>query len=143
MTHAMLSMAGVYLYCTMEVPAAMASHTVSILIPLYNEEEFVGTLLERVLAAPLPEGVGCEIVVVDDGSTDGSAAIVEEIAAAHPGILRFFRQPRNQGKGAAIRTAVEHATGEFSIIQDADLEYDPREYGRLLAPLLQGEADAV
>lgn len=121
----------------------MASHTVSILIPLYNEEEFVGTLLERVLAAPLPEGVGCEIVVVDDGSTDGSAAIVEEIAAAHPGVLRFFRQPRNQGKGAAIRTAVEHATGEFSIIQDADLEYDPREYGRLLAPLLQGEADAV
>jgi len=121
----------------------MAAHTLSILIPLYNEEEFVGTLLERVLAAPLPEGVGREIVVVDDGSTDGSAGIVEQIAAAHPEVLRFIRQPRNQGKGAAIRTAIEHATGEFSLIQDADLEYDPREYGRLLAPLLEGKADAV
>jgi glycosyltransferase involved in cell wall biosynthesis len=127
----------------MEIPAAMAAHTLSVLIPLYNEEEFVGTLLERVLSAPLPEGVGREIIVVDDGSTDGSAAIVEQIAAAHPAVLRFIRQPRNQGKGAAIRTAIEHATGEFSIIQDADLEYDPREYGRLLAPLLEGKADAV
>ena len=136
-------MARAYLYCTMEIPAAMAAHTLSILIPVYNEEEFVGTLLERVLSAPLPEGVGREIVVVDDGSTDGSAAIVEEIAAAHPDVLRFIRQPRNRGKGAAIRTAIDHATGEFSIIQDADLEYNPREYGRLLAPLLEGEADAV
>ena len=121
----------------------MAAHTISILIPLYNEEEFVGTLLERVLAAPLPEDSGREIIVVDDGSTDSSAEIVEEIAAAHPGVIRLIRQPRNQGKGAAIRTAIEHATGEFSLIQDADLEYDPREYGRLLAPLLDGNADAV
>jgi glycosyltransferase involved in cell wall biosynthesis/phospholipid N-methyltransferase len=135
--------AGAGLYCTMKFPDAMVAHTLSILIPLYNEEEFVGTLLERVLSAPLPEGVTREIVVVDDGSTDGSAAIVEQIAAAHPTVLRFIRQPRNQGKGAAIRTAIEHATGEFSIIQDADLEYDPREYGRLLAPLLEGKADAV
>src|SRR5450759_587329 len=113
----------------MEIPAAMAAHTLSILIPVYNEEEFVGTLLERVLSAPLPEGLEREIIVVDDGSTDSSAAIVEEIAAAHPGVLRFIRQPRNRGQGAAIRTAIEHATGEFSLIQDADLEYDPREYG--------------
>ena len=121
----------------------MAAHTLSILIPLFNEEEFVGTLLERVLSAPLPEGVGREIVVVDDGSTDGSAGIVEDMAAAHPGVLRLIRQPSNRGKGAAVRTAIEHATGDFSIIQDADLEYDPREYGRLLAPLLEGKADAV
>jgi glycosyltransferase involved in cell wall biosynthesis len=121
----------------------MAAHTLSILIPLYNEEDFVGTLLERVLSAPLPEGVEREIVVVDDGSADGSAAIVEEMAAAHPGVLRLIRHPRNRGKGAAIRTAIEHATGEFSLIQDADLEYDPREYGRLLGPLLEGKADAV
>ncbi len=121
----------------------MAAHTVSILIPLYNEEEFVGTLLERVLAAPLPEGVGREIIVVDDGSQDSSPEIVERIAAAHPGVVRFVRQPANQGKGAAIRTAIAQATGEFSIIQDADLEYDPREYGRILRPLLEGQADAV
>ncbi|HLY18125.1 MAG TPA: bifunctional glycosyltransferase/class I SAM-dependent methyltransferase [Bryobacteraceae bacterium] len=121
----------------------MAATTVSILIPLYNEEEYVGTLLERVMAAPLPEGVSREIIVVDDGSRDGSAEIVEDLAAAHPGVLRLIRQPRNQGKGAAIRTAIEHATGEFSIIQDADLEYDPREYGRVLGPLLEGKADAV
>ena len=127
----------------MEIPAAMAAHILSILIPLYNEEEFVGTLLDRVLQAPLPEGIGREIIVVDDGSTDGSAEIVEKIAAAHSDVLRLIRQPRNQGKGAAIRTAIEHATGEFSLIQDADLEYDPREYGRLLRPLLEGEADAV
>ena len=121
----------------------MAAHTLSILIPLYNEEEFVGTLLERVLAAPLPAGLGREIIVVDDCSTDGSARIVEEIAAAHPDVIRLIRQPENQGKGAAIRQAVEHATGEFSIIQDADLEYDPHDYARLLAPLLAGQADAV
>jgi glycosyltransferase involved in cell wall biosynthesis len=121
----------------------MASRLVSILIPLYNEEEFVGTLLERVLDAPLPPGVDREIIVVDDGSKDSSAEIVEDVAAAHPGLIRLVRQPRNQGKGAAIRTAIEHATGEFSIIQDADLEYDPREYGRVLGPLLEGQADAV
>jgi len=121
----------------------MASRKVSILIPLYNEEEFVGTLLGQVLAAPLPEGLEREIIVVDDGSRDGSAEIVEEIAAAHPALVRLIRQPRNQGKGAAIRTAIENATGEFSIIQDADLEYDPREYAKILQPLLDGKADAV
>jgi len=121
----------------------MAAQTVSVLIPLYNEEEFVGTLIERVLAAPLPEGLGREIIVVDDGSTDGSAEIVEQIAAVHPGVVHLIRQRRNRGKGAAIRTAIGHASGEFALIQDADLEYDPREYGRLLAPLLEGKADAV
>ncbi|HKW99135.1 MAG TPA: glycosyltransferase [Bryobacteraceae bacterium] len=114
----------------------------SVLIPLYNEEEFIAPLLERVLAAPLPEGLGREIVVVDDGSTDGSAEIVAEMAARHPEI-RLVKQDRNRGKGAAIRTAIEHATGDFSIIQDADLEYDPREYGSLLRPLLEGKADVV
>ena len=121
----------------------MAAPTVSILIPLYNEEEFVGTLIQRVLAAPLPDGLARELIVVDDGSTDGSVEIVQALAAENPGVVRLIRQPRNQGKGAAIRTAIEYATGEYSIIQDADLEYDPNEYGRVLAPLLEGKADAV
>src|SRR5882762_8584064 len=97
----------------------------SILIPLYNEEEFIGPLLQRVLKAPLPLGIDREIIVVDDGSTDGSAEIADEIARAHPGVIRVVRHERNQGKGAAIRTAVEQARGEFCVIQDADLEYDP------------------
>ena len=99
--------------------------SLSILIPLYNEEEFIGTLLQRVLDAPLPDGMERQIIVVDDGSTDGSAEIAEEAAGAHPDLIRVIRHARNQGKGAAIRTAVEHARGDFCVIQDADLEYDP------------------
>ncbi|HLK50583.1 MAG TPA: glycosyltransferase family 2 protein, partial [Bryobacteraceae bacterium] len=94
--------------------------TVSILMALYNEEEFVGAILERVLNAPLPEGLDREIIVVDDGSSDGSARIVEDFAALHPDVIRLIRHDRNRGKGAAIRTAVQQARGEFSIIQDAD-----------------------
>jgi glycosyltransferase involved in cell wall biosynthesis len=115
----------------------------SVLIPLYNEEEYIGAVLDRVLAAPLPHRVSREIIVVDDGSRDGSPEVVERYASSHPGLIRFLRHERNQGKGAAIRTAIGHATGEFSIIQDADLEYDPREYMVMLAPLLDGRADAV
>ena len=117
--------------------------TVSILMALYNEEEFVGAILERVLNAPLPEGIDREIIVVDDGSSDDSVHVVEQMAAAHPDTIRLIRHPRNRGKGAAIRTALQNARGEFSIIQDADLEYDPREYPKLLKPLLEGSADAV
>ena len=115
----------------------------SILIPLYNEEEFIGPLLQRVLDAPLPDGMERQIIVVDDGSTDGSAEIAEEAAGAHPDLIRVIRHRRNQGKGAAISTAVEHASGDFCVIQDADLEYDPREYRHLLKPLLDGNADVV
>ncbi len=117
--------------------------SLSVLVPLYNEEEFISTLLERVLNAPLPEGMDREVIVVDDGSRDGSADVVERFVRQHPGVIRLVRHERNQGKGAAIRTAIEHARGEFSIIQDADLEYDPSEYPRLLKPLLEGKADAV
>src|SRR5512138_805722 len=100
----------------------------SILIPLYNEEEFIGPLLDRVLAAPLPAGLERELIVVDDCSTDGSAEIAEAKAAEMPEVIRVLRHSRNQGKGAAIRTAIDAAQGEISIIQDSDLEYDPREY---------------
>jgi glycosyltransferase involved in cell wall biosynthesis len=116
---------------------------VSVLVPLYNEEDFVCAMLERVIAAPLPAGLGREIIVVDDGSTDSSAALVEEMARSYPGLIRLFRSGRNQGKGAAICRALAEAQGEFCLIQDADLEYDPRDYMQLLEPLVEGEADVV
>ncbi|HTA46197.1 MAG TPA: bifunctional glycosyltransferase/class I SAM-dependent methyltransferase [Bryobacteraceae bacterium] len=116
----------------------------SILIPLYNEEEFIQELLSRVLAAPLPDGLGRELIIVDDCSRDGSVASVENFIANHADMkIRLIRHEKNQGKGAAIRTAIQSATGRFSIIQDADLEYDPREYPKMLRPLLSGEADVV
>src|SRR5579859_2357779 len=120
----------------------MRAPLLSVLVALYNEEEFIAPLLERVLEAPLPDGMEREIIVVDDGSSDGSAEIVAALAAQHPEI-RLVRLERNRGKGAAIRAAIEHAHGDFAIIQDADLEYDPREYANLLRPLLEGKADAV
>ena len=121
----------------------MRRSSLSILIPLYNEEEFIQSLLERVLDAPLPDGMEREVIVVNDCSTDGSAEAVQEFLANRPANVRLVHHPKNMGKGAAIRTAIGHATGEFTLIQDADLEYDPREYRKLLAPLLDGEADVV
>jgi glycosyltransferase involved in cell wall biosynthesis len=115
----------------------------SILVPLYNEEEFVANLLERVIAAPLPTGFEREIIVADDGSTDASVEEVEAVAARFPGVIRLLKTDRNRGKGSALRRAIAEARGEFSIIQDADLEYDPREYGKILAALIDGRADAV
>ncbi len=114
----------------------------SILIPVYNERAVVETCLAQVIAAPLPDGMSRELVIVDDCSRDGTYAILERFAAAHS-CVKLFRHEVNQGKGAAIRSAIGHATGDFSIIQDADLEYDPSEYPKLLKPLLDGRADAV
>jgi len=124
-------------------PSAFRAETLSVLIPLYNEEEFVRELLERVAKAPLPEGLNREIIVVDDCSNDESAEIVEDFIARSPVPARLIRHSVNQGKGAAIRTAIQAATGQWSIIQDADLEYDPSEYPRLVRPLLEGKADVV
>ncbi len=114
----------------------------SILIPVYNERAVVTSCLEQVLKAPLPEEIERELIVVDDCSRDGTPEILERFAAAHEGV-RLIRHDVNRGKGAAIRTALEYASGDFTIFQDADLEYDPAEYGRLLRPLLDGRADAV
>src|SRR5579859_7216413 len=114
----------------------------SILIPVYNERTVVERSLSLVLAAPLPENMERELVVVDDCSTDGTLAILEKLSAADARI-RLFRHEVNQGKGAALRTAIQNARGDFCLVQDADLEYDPSEYVRLLRPLLDGRADAV
>jgi glycosyltransferase involved in cell wall biosynthesis len=125
------------------VPASLEAGLVSILVPLYNEVDLVAESLAQVMHAPLPAGLRREIVVVDDGSTDGSREVAADLVAAHPDVLRLVLHDRNQGKGAAIRTAIGHARGQWTIFQDADLEYDPREYPRLLRPLLEGRADAV
>ena len=84
----------------------MKGTLLSILVPLYNEEEFIGPLLDRVLAAPLGQDLEREIIVVDDGSTDGSAAIASEYSARYPRLIRLFRHPKNRWKGAALRTAL-------------------------------------
>lgn len=114
----------------------------SILIPVYNERTVVEQSLRRVLDAPLPPDLDRELIIVDDCSRDGTWDILQRLAAAEPRI-RLFRHQVNQGKGAAVRSAIGHAQGDFCLIQDADLEYDPEEYPILLKPLLTGHADAV
>jgi len=109
-------------------------------MPVYNEARTLRTIVARVLASPI--GLPMELVCVDDGSRDNSPEILEELAAADPRI-RVFRQPKNMGKGAAIIRAVQEMRGDIGLIQDADLEYDPADYPALLAPILQGKADAV
>jgi len=110
----------------------------SILIPAYNEEETIQEALRRVKSAGEDLGAVLEILVVDDASTDGTPAILEADAE-----IRLIRQPYNQGKGAALRAAIPHVTGEVVIVQDADLEYDPRDYGTIAAPILAGTTRVV
>src|SRR5260221_8414741 len=111
-----------------------------VLIPVYTEARTLRTIIRRGLASPV--GLPMELVWVDDGSRDGSADILETLAAADPRI-RVIRQPHNMGKGAAIITAIQHMRGGIGLIQDADLEYDPADYPALVAPILEGKADAV
>jgi len=110
----------------------------SVLVPVYNEQDTVIPILERVLELDVPK----EVIVVDDGSTDASAHRLEEFAREHPEVT-VLRHPRNRGKGAAVRTALERATGDVVVVQDADLEYDPRDLPRLLSLIERGEADVV
>ena len=120
----------------MPIMSPMAK-TLSILIPVFNEKDTVMELLRRVEAAPVDAAK--QIIIVDDGSTDGTREILKDLGARAKVILH----ESNRGKGAALRTALSHATGDLVIIQDADLEYDPTDYPMMLAPLLDGRADVV
>ncbi len=114
----------------------------SVLIPVYNERFLVRELLHRVLAVEPPGITEIEVVVVDDGSTDGTRDVLREVAAVEPRI-RYIEHAENAGKGAAVRTAVAESTGDLIVFQDADLEYDPRDYARLVRPFLEDGADVV
>lgn len=115
---------------------------ISIVIPVFNERATLAEIVGRALTVSLG-ALEREVILIDDCSTDGSAELSERLATQNPGVVRLIRHANNQGKGAAIRTGFAAATGEILLIQDADLEYDPTEYPRLLAPILDGRADVV
>jgi glycosyltransferase involved in cell wall biosynthesis len=123
----------------MSSAAAGGAGLVSVLMPVYNEEATVGTVIRRVLALG---SLIKEIIVVDDGSSDRTGEIVQSIADRNP-VVRYVRQPANRGKTAAIQRALQEASGEIVIVQDADLEYDPSEIPAVIEPILSGHADVV
>ena len=114
---------------------------ISIIIPCYNEESTIENLVTRVLNAD-SVGLKKEIIIIDDGSTDGSANIISRLVNAHNEIV-FKQHSSNEGKGAALRSGFKDSTGEIVLVQDADLEYDPNEYPKLLKPIISGRADIV
>jgi glycosyltransferase involved in cell wall biosynthesis len=118
--------------------------TLSIVIPVYNEEATVQHLVGLVVRAPLPEGMTREIICVNDCSRDGTAAKLDELPALFPGVtFQIKHKPVNEGKGAALRDGFKLAKGDLVLIQDADLEYDPNDYVKLLMPIVDGKADVV
>jgi glycosyltransferase involved in cell wall biosynthesis len=122
----------------------MNAATLSIIIPVYNEEKTITTVLLKVVNAELIGGVQKEIIVVNDCSSDTTESRILDFQNQNPGThIRYYRHDVNQGKGAALQTGIRNATGDYLVVQDADLEYDPKEYNILLRPVLEGYADVV
>src|SRR6266536_3471660 len=115
----------------------------SILVPVFNEADLVPTAIARIAEMDFGTGVETEIIAIDDGSTDGSTEILNDLGRHYHPRLIVVRHSANRGKGAAIRSGIKRATGDFAVIQDSDLEYDPRDLPNVLRPLLEGRADAV
>jgi len=119
-------------------------HVLSIIIPVYNEEATLLSLLRKIQKVYLLQDITKEIIIINDGSTDRTEGIIKDYMGANPFLkIQYFQHATNQGKGAALHTGIGHATGEYLIIQDADLEYEPQEYNLLLAPIISGIADVV
>lgn len=122
--------------------SAASIRRLSIIVPIFNEAATVREAIGRLRSTPAPQNIERFIIAVDDGSTDGSAEILAELARQGADLV-VIGHPHNVGKGGAIRTGLERADGDVILIHDADLEYDPRDHGAILAPLLEGRADAV
>jgi glycosyltransferase involved in cell wall biosynthesis len=124
--------------------AYSAIRTLSIVIPAYNEGKTIHLILDKIKAVTLCNGIAKEIIIVNDCSSDNTGQAIERYQQLHPELpIRYLAHAVNLGKGAALRTGIQSATGEAIIIQDADLEYDPQEYNLLLAPMVAGQADVV
>jgi glycosyltransferase involved in cell wall biosynthesis len=110
----------------------------SVVIPVYNEERWLAELVRRVQVVPIPK----ELILINDQSTDGTPAILKQLEERYDNV-RVFHQPKNMGKGAALREGFKHCTGDLVIVQDADWEYDPAEFPKLIQPIVENRADVV